>query len=311
MPEQQDYAMRPLRLADYAGQDHIRRNLEVAVAAAKRRGEPLDHCLFYGPPGLGKTTLALIVAAEMGTQAHCVHAPNVEQIADLMPVILGLGEGDVLFIDEIHRLPAAVEEAIYPAVEDFVISIPIEDRRTVQMPLPRFTLVAATTRLGLVTAPLRSRFGIVEPLEFYPADVLAQIILTNAAKLGVTVTADGAAMLAGRARGTPRIANRILRRARDVAGNRPVDAGVAAETLEAMGIDRNGLDRSDRKYLKIIADVYAGGPVGIDAIAATLGESRDTVEDAVEPFLVQQAIVARTRRGRMLTDRGRSLVHAG
>jgi Holliday junction DNA helicase RuvB len=300
-----DRALRPRSFDEYVGQEPILRNLRVFVAAAKQRKEPLDHMLFCGPPGLGKTTLAHLVAQGMGANLVVTSGPAVEKKGDLAGILTGLQEGDVLFIDEIHRLSAVVEENLYPAMEDYRFDIVIGDgphARTVKLPLPRFTLVGATTRTGLLTGPLRDRFGYVARLIFYTPEELAQVVGRSAQTLRIDLRPDGAAEIARRSRGTPRIANRLLRRVRDfaaVGGQAQITAPVAANALDLLEVDTAGFDPLDRAFLTMLVDTFGGGPTGIETLAASLGEQRDTLEDVVEPYLLQQGFLARTPRGRI------------
>ncbi len=309
-PDDADAALRPKSLDDFVGQQAARENLRVFLAAAKGRGEPLDHVLFFGPPGLGKTTLAQIVAREMGVGFRATSGPVIVKSGDLAALLTNLDDGDVLFIDEIHRLAPAVEEILYPAMEDRVLDLMIGEgpsARSVRIDLPRFTLIGATTRQGLLTTPLRDRFGIPVRLQFYTVDELERVVTRAAGLLGLAIAADGAVEVARRARGTPRIAGRLLRRVRDfadVAGAALVDAKVADAALDRLEVDGLGLDAMDRRYLTMIADVYRGGPVGVETLAAGLAEPRDTVEEVIEPFLIQLGLVARTARGRCLNARG-------
>lgn len=301
-----DAALRPKSLAEFVGQAQLRANLGVFVAAARGRGEAMDHVLLHGPPGLGKTTLAQIVANELGVGFRATSGPVIAKAGDLAALLTNLEPHDVLFIDEIHRLAPAVEEILYPAMEDRVLDIMIGEgpsARSVRIDLPAFTLVGATTRAGLLTTPLRDRFGIPLRLNFYSAEELEQVVTRAAALLALSLTPEGAREIAGRARGTPRIAGRLLRRVRDFAaadGTDVVDARAADRALSRLEVDRLGLDAMDRRYLMMIADLYRGGPVGIETLAAGLSEARDTLEEVVEPFLIQQGLVARTARGRML-----------
>ena len=304
-----EVALRPLSLDDFVGQRQVRENLRVFIAAAKGRGEALDHVLFHGPPGLGKTTLAQIVAAEMGAGFRATSGPIIQRAGDLAALLTNLQPHDVLFIDEIHRLQPAVEEVLYPAMEDFQLDLIIGEgpaARSIRIDLPPFTLVGATTRSGRITRPLRERFGIPLRLQFYEPDELERIIQRGARLLAMTLAPDGAAEIARRARGTPRVAGRLLRRVRDfaaVAGLDQIDAEAADQALNRLEVDRSGLDAMDRRYLQAIAEHYAGGPVGVDTMAAVLSEQRDVIEDVIEPYLIQQGFLQRTPRGRLLTDK--------
>ncbi len=302
-PDDIDAALRPKGLDEFIGQAALRENLGVFVAAARGRGEAMDHVLLHGPPGLGKTTLAQIVARELGVGFRATSGPVIAKAGDLAAILTNLEPHDVLFIDEIHRLSPAVEEILYPAMEDRVLDIMIGEgpsARSVRIDLPAFTLVGATTRAGLLTTPLRDRFGIPLRLNFYSVDELEQVVTRAARLLELAITPEGAREIAARARGTPRIAGRLLRRVRDFAGGRQVTARLADQSLSRLEVDSLGLDAMDRRYLMMIADLYRGGPVGIETLAAGLSEARDTLEDVVEPFLIQQGLVARTARGRML-----------
>ena len=308
--EDLDAALRPKTLDEFVGQKAARDNLRVFIDAARRRGEALDHVLFFGPPGLGKTTLAQIIARELGVGFRATSGPVIAKSGDLAAILTNLEDGDVLFIDEIHRLAPAVEEILYPAMEDRVLDLMIGEgpsARSVRIDLPRFTLVGATTRQGLITTPLRDRFGIPVRLNFYSVDELEQVVRRAGRLLGLDLTDDGAHEVAKRSRGTPRIAGRLLRRVRDFAesaGAAAVDAKVADGALTRMEVDRLGLDAMDRRYLTMIADIYKGGPVGVETLAAGLSEPRDTIEEVIEPFLIQLGLIARTARGRCLNGPG-------
>jgi len=299
-----DRALRPQTFADYVGQSKAKDNLTVYVEAARKRGEALDHVLLFGPPGLGKTTLAQILAREAGVGFRSTSGPVIAKAGDLAAILTNLEPNDVLFIDEIHRLPAAVEEILYPAMEDYKLDIVIGEgpsARSVQLELSPFTLVGATTRAGLLATPLRDRFGIPIRLQFYSAEELSRIVLAAARKLGAAITEEGAAEIAGRARGTPRIAVRLLRRVRDFAeaDGGTIDKSAARKALARLEVDEEGLDALDRRYLEALVVTYAGGPVGVDTLAAALSEARDAVEEVIEPYLMQKGYVARTPRGRV------------
>ncbi len=302
-------SLRPRQLDEYVGQESIVSNLRVFIQAALGRGECLDHVLLFGPPGLGKTTLAHIIAQEMGSTVRSTSGPVLERAGDLAAIVTNLEPGEVLFIDEIHRLGPTVEEILYPALEDFELDLVIGQgpaARTVKIELPRFTLVGATTRAGLITAPLRARFGIVHRLEFYRPEELESILLRSARLLGVKIEIAGAREIASRSRGTPRIANRLLRRVRDFAqveGDGHIDLAVARRALEKLEVDELGFDAIDRKILTILIEHYGGGPAGVRAIASAVGEDAGTLEDLYEPFLVQQGFLQRTSRGRVATQR--------
>lgn len=304
-----DRAIRPKSLADYTGQAHVREQMAIFIEAARGRGEPLDHLLIFGPPGLGKTTLAMIVANEMGVNIKTTSGPVLEKAGDLAALLTNLEENDVLFIDEIHRLSPVVEEILYPAMEDYQLDLMIGEgpaARSIKLDLPPFTLVGATTRAGALTSPLRDRFGIVQRLEFYKVEELSQIIQRSAHFLNMQLNEQGAIEIARRSRGTPRIANRLLRRVRDYAqvkADGVVTVEVAAAALKMVDVDAQGFDYMDRKLLDAIIDKFMGGPVGLDNLAAAIGEEKETIEDVIEPFLIQQGFIQRTPRGRIATPR--------
>jgi holliday junction DNA helicase RuvB len=305
---QQEEKIRPQRLTDYIGQKELKLLLEIAIAAAQSRKEPLDHLLLYGPPGLGKTTLSLILAHEMGVNCQITSAPALEKPRDIVGLLVTLKKGDILFIDEIHRLSKISEEILYPAMEDFRIDLTIgqgTSAKTRSIPLKPFTLVGATTRVGSLTSPLRDRFGLIQRLRFYEIDELAQIVQRSSHILKTSVTEDGSEEIARRSRGTPRIANRLLKRVRDyseVKQLKPINQEIAATALELFKVDPLGLDWTDRKLLSVIIDTFKGGPVGLDAIAAATGEDTQTIEEVYEPYLMQIGLLQRTHRGRTITD---------
>ena len=300
-------SLRPRRLEDYIGQDKVKENLHVYMDAARLRHEPLDHVLLYGPPGLGKTTLSNIIAAEMGVNLRITSGPSIEKKGDLVALLTNLNEGDVLFIDEIHRLPRMIEEILYPAMEDFEVDFVIgkgPTARSIRIDLPKFTLIGATTRAGQLTTPLRDRFGVIFKLELYTPEQLARIVQRSASILGIPISPDGAFELASRSRGTPRIANRLLKRVRDFAqvqGKAEIDAATTGYALDRLEIDNLGLDNTDRRMMEAIIRFYGGGPVGLDTLAATVGEEAVTIEDVYEPYLMQLGFVSRTPRGRCVT----------
>ena len=302
-------SIRPQRLDDYLGQQPVREQMAIYIEAAKRRGEAMDHVLIFGPPGLGKTTLSHVIANELGVSLRTTSGPVIEKAGDLAALLTNLQPHDVLFIDEIHRLSPVVEEVLYPAMEDFQIDIMIGEgpaARSIKLDLPPFTLIGATTRAGLLTAPLRDRFGIVQRLEFYSAAELARIVRRSAQILGIDCEAEGAAEIARRARGTPRIANRLLRRVRDFAQVRAggrIDAAVAGDAMQMLKVDPEGFDDLDRRLLGLIIENFDGGPVGVESLAAALSEERGTLEDVIEPYLIQQGFLVRTARGRMATQK--------
>ena len=305
-----EYSLRPRCLDEYIGQSAVKEHMRIYIEAAKRRSEPLDHALFYGPPGLGKTTLAGIVANEMGVNLRVTSGPAITHAGDLAALLTNLSAGDVLFIDEIHRLNANVEEVLYPAMEDYALDIIIgkgPSARSIRLDLPKFTLIGATTRMGLLTSPLRDRFGIKEQLAMYDAESLKEIILRSAAILRIAISEEGAVEIGSRARGTPRVANRLLRRVRDYAEvrmNGEIDLAAAREGLDMLGVDELGLDEVDRKVLHTMIEKFGGRPVGLDTIAAATGEDATTIEDVYEPYLLRLGFIARTPRGRIVMPAG-------
>jgi Holliday junction DNA helicase RuvB len=311
----QDRALRPKMLADYVGQDEVCEQMDIFVSAARMRQEALDHVLIFGPPGLGKTTLSHIIANEMQVNLRQTSGPVLEKAGDLAAILTNLEAHDVLFIDEIHRLSPVVEEILYPAMEDYQLDIMIGDgpsARSIKLDLPPFTLVGATTRAGLLTSPLRDRFGIVQRLEFYSAEDLCRIILRSAGLLKIQLETEGAHEIASRARGTPRIANRLLRRARDYAQVKAdgiIDVGIAKAALDMLKVDRSGLDHMDRRLILALIEKFEGGPVGVESLSAAIGEERGTIEDVIEPYLIQQGFMMRTPRGRVVTSR--AYLHLG
>ncbi len=308
--ERQESTLRPHKLSDFIGQAGVKDNLEVFIEAAKLRGEPLDHVLFYGPPGLGKTTLAGIIANELGVDIKITSGPAIERAGDLAAILTNLSDNDVLFIDEIHRLNRSVEEVLYSAMEDYALDIIIgkgPSARSIRLDIAKFTLIGATTRAGSLSAPLRDRFGVISKFELYTEAELKKIIKRSASLLGVEPDEESLELMASCSRGTPRVANRLLKRVRDfsqVRGNGQIDAGITRGALKALGVDSMGLERIDREILTAIIEKFGGGPVGIDTIAAAIGEERITIEDAYEPYLIQKGLLYRTQKGRMVSDAG-------
>ncbi len=300
--------IRPKMLSDYIGQEKLKEMLSIYIEAAKKRKQSLDHCLFYGPPGLGKTTISNIIANELGVNCKITSGPAIEKPGEMAAILNSLSEGDVLFVDEIHRLNRQVEEVLYPAMEDFAIDVLLgkeSSTRSLRLELPHFTLIGATTRAGLLSAPLRDRFGIISKLEFYKKEELTKIVLRSAKVLSVPIEEDGAKSIALRSRGTPRLANRLLRRIRDFADVKyegVITKEVAEESLDLLNVDKLGLDQNDRAYLTAIVDKYSGGPVGLETLAVSLGEDSGTVEDMIEPYLLLQGLIDRTKRGRVATE---------
>lgn len=310
-----DRALRPRSLEEYIGQKPVKEQMHIFLTAARQRGEPLDHTLIFGPPGLGKTTLANIIASEMGAEIRTTSGPVLERPGDLAAILTNLNDGDVLFVDEIHRLSPIVEEILYPAMEDFQLDILMGEgpsARSLKLELKRFTLVGATTRAGLLTSPLRDRFGIVQRLDFYTVEELTDIVARSGAKLGITIDSGGAREIAARSRGTPRIANRLLRRVRDFAevrGDGTVNRLLSDAALNLLEVDEAGFDAQDRRMLRAVIEKFGGGPVGVDSLAAAMSEERDTIEDVLEPYLIQQGFLKRTPRGRVAMPR--AYLHLG
>ena len=313
----EDLNIRPKYLADFIGQEKLREKLQIYISAAKGRNEPLDHILFYGPPGLGKTTLAGIIAQEMGGQLRTTTGPALERAGDLAAIVSNIERNDVLFIDEIHRMPPQVEEILYPAMEDFMLHIVVGKgplARTIALNLPKFTLCGATTRLGLLTSPLRARFGIVEQLALYTNEELSGILLRASGVLGMNLTENASLEIAARSRGTPRVALRLLRRVRDVAAvqngiDNEIDSGIAVRAMDMLEVDSEGLDEGDRKILRALIDLFNGGPVGLSTLAAALNEDSQTIEDIYEPYLIQKGLIERTPRGRKATQNAYSYLN--
>jgi Holliday junction DNA helicase RuvB len=314
--EQLDLSLRPRSLAEYIGQEKMKENLIITLEAARQRKESLDHLLFYGPPGLGKTTISHVIANEMGVNIRVTSGPAIERAGDLASILTNLQPGDILFIDEIHRLNKIVEEVLYPAMEDYALDIVIgkgPSARTVRLDLPKFTIIGATTRVGMLSSPLRDRFGIIHRLEFYTDDALFKIVRRTAEVLSMEIALDAAAELARRSRGTPRIANRLLKRVRDFAqvkhNSDTISLTIVRDALKMLDVDAQGLDSSDRRVLQVILQKFGGGPVGIETLAASLSEDIGTVEDVLEPFLLQKGFLQRTPRGRIVTELGKKYIH--
>jgi len=302
-----EFTLRPQSFEEFVGQDKIKSNLRVFIQAARKRDEPLDHVLFYGPPGLGKTTLAYIISSELNVGIKPTSGPVIERAGDLAAILTNLSDSDILFIDEIHRLPRVVEEVLYPAMEDYKLDLMIgqgPNARTLKINIPRFTLVGATTRTGLLTSPLRERFGVINRLDFYPPEDLKHIVMRAASLMGTEIQEDAATLIAGRSRGTPRIVNRLLRRIRDFAevrGDGTIDTAISNEALDALEVDSMGLDEMDRKLLSTLIENFGGRPVGIETLSASLREDKDTIEEVYEPYLLRIGMIERTQRGRLAT----------